>query len=320
MPTKNCEVCGSEFQARLSKARACGVVCRNRLIAREKEEKNTVLKECAVCSKPFTGKRSGRTTCSSECQYKMVALAKTSSLDRQCLTCGCEFKARPSTLKVSGGGNYCSSKCFHDRNRAKTTRDCACCGKAFHSPPSQMHVKTCSTVCGYKIRKHPNEKEKIELKCDHCGKSFFEYPSRADQRTYCSKDCMFASPETTEGRRKRATGELNPAWQGGVSVMSVSSSGKTYRRSQTHVENEKDVRRKRAKELASPVWRNHKLILEIYAHARRLSKMTGIQHHVDHIVPLTSKLVCGLHNEFNLRVIPGDENLKKHNRHWPDKP
>jgi 5-methylcytosine-specific restriction endonuclease McrA len=51
-----------------------------------------------------------------------------------------------------------------------------------------------------------------------------------------------------------------------------------------------------------------KRIGEIYAEARRLTKQTGIEHHVDHIKPLASG---GEHHPSNLRVITAEENLKK---------
>lgn len=47
---------------------------------------------------------------------------------------------------------------------------------------------------------------------------------------------------------------------------------------------------------------------------------TGIQHSVDHIVPLRHPLVCGLHCPANLRVAPLAENQAKGNRWWPDMP
>ena len=71
---------------------------------------------------------------------------------------------------------------------------------------------------------------------------------------------------------------------------------------------------------ATPAWANQFFIKEIYHLAHLRTKIMGFRWHVDHIVPLRSKLVCGLHVENNLQVIPAIQNLKKHNSIWPDMP
>lgn len=71
---------------------------------------------------------------------------------------------------------------------------------------------------------------------------------------------------------------------------------------------------------ATPGWANQFFIEEAYHLASLRTKMLGYKWHVDHIVPLRSKIVCGLHVHNNLQVIPATENIKKNNRHWPDMP
>jgi hypothetical protein len=65
---------------------------------------------------------------------------------------------------------------------------------------------------------------------------------------------------------------------------------------------------------ATPAWANQSLIAGLYDLARRLTLESGIPHHVDHIFPLKSDWVCGLHVETNLRVITAKENIAKKNR------
>lgn len=52
----------------------------------------------------------------------------------------------------------------------------------------------------------------------------------------------------------------------------------------------------------------------IYAEARRITKETGVAHHVDHIFPLAGGNCSGLHVPWNLQIIPATENVRKSNK------
>jgi len=80
-------------------------------------------------------------------------------------------------------------------------------------------------------------------------------------------------------------------------------------------------RRYQAKKLkATPDWANRDKMTVFYNLAQTLSEKKGVPHEVDHIVPLTSRIVCGLHVETNLQVIERRSNRSKGNRRWPDMP
>jgi hypothetical protein len=71
-----------------------------------------------------------------------------------------------------------------------------------------------------------------------------------------------------------------------------------------------------AKRNATPAWANKFFINEAYRLAKLRERITGCKWDVDHIVPLTSKLVCGLHVENNLMVITSSANRSKGNRYF----
>jgi hypothetical protein len=75
------------------------------------------------------------------------------------------------------------------------------------------------------------------------------------------------------------------------------------------------TRHRQARQLrACPSWADRAAIAEFYMKAVQMTKDTGIPHEVDHIIPLVSTVVCGLHVPSNLEVIPAVENRKKSNR------
>lgn len=80
---------------------------------------------------------------------------------------------------------------------------------------------------------------------------------------------------------------------------------------------ERQAKRRAQKLQATPLWledhsRAH--IKRTYSLAKLMTEITGESYHVDHIVPLSGKNVCGLHVPWNLQVLPADINLKKSNK------
>lgn len=78
-----------------------------------------------------------------------------------------------------------------------------------------------------------------------------------------------------------------------------------------------EARRRAAKRNAVSSWDAElDTLVEIEAQHLRLlrDKITGFTWHVDHVVALAAKNACGLHNAYNLAVVPAAYNCSKKNK------
>ena len=93
---------------------------------------------------------------------------------------------------------------------------------------------------------------------------------------------------------------------------------KEYVRANPDKNRAKEARRRASKLNATPSWLTGEQKAHInrtYKLAQMMQDITGDKYHVDHIVPLQGKNVCGLHVPQNLQVLRADLNLSKSNSH-----
>jgi len=73
------------------------------------------------------------------------------------------------------------------------------------------------------------------------------------------------------------------------------------------------MKREQTKRGATPSWSESEQIRDLYIEAKKLEMITGDKYHIDHVVPLNSAVVCGLHCIANLEILEASENIRKSN-------
>lgn len=257
------------------------------------------LKNCVVCGEEFKARLSVYKTCGTACRNRLIASEKLArhTVTAPCVVCGKEFSNSGKQKKRQ----TCSVQCGHvitgAKRQVKEIRSCRNCENTFECVPSSLKIY-CGIRCSAKGTKNIKN-------CEVCNKEFMSHKSHDHVRT-CSLEC---------GVKIRHSPNYI-----GATYVKVYPDG--TRKSVMHkgYANRKNANRRAAKLQATPKWASESLILAMYEECQLKSEETGIVHHVDHIVPLISDIVCGLHSEDNLQILPALDNLSKGNRHWPDMP
>ena len=93
--------------------------------------------------------------------------------------------------------------------------------------------------------------------------------------------------------------------------------GSRWRQENKDKNTAKSNRYRASKIKATPSWlteEQHKQIESFYWLANLQKELTDDSYHVDHIIPLKGKTVCGLHVPWNLQLLKATDNIKKGNR------
>lgn len=163
--------------------------------------------------------------------------------------------------------------------------------------------------------------------CTKCGqtKPVEQFPRRYDAPNATHRAHCYPCRNATAGiALKRAQDAWRERNRTRVNALAVSWSRKNSQRKaaafkkwaqQNQFYLSEQTRRRYARKLnATPIWADKAAMRAVYKEARRLTIETGIPHEVDHIYPLKSDVMCGLHVPANLQVLTKSQNSAKKNR------
>ncbi len=217
----------------------------------------------------------------------------------------------------------CYSKKKNKENPLKKGGPCVECGVT--ETPQWYNNKTTCKPC---YRKH-HRSDNLELYKNRDQK---HYQSNQDKIKVQTKERYWKDPEVHRERRKetyrrhgtkRVDSEYEKKWRVENKDKcneykkeykekypdKVKKWGTDYNKRHPQVRAFHTAKRRAAKLRATPPW----LTEEHWEQIRGLYEVCPKNYHVDHMVPLQGKTVCGLHVPWNLQIIPAEENLRKNN-------
>lgn len=145
--------------------------------------------------------------------------------------------------------------------------------------------------------KNPRCKFGITYKCKQC------FNQQAREKYPDQKEKIFLNQKKSRLKRRSEGKDVNKA-------------AREYSRRNPEYKRFYAAQRKNHVKQATPSWLSPQQkahIKRVYKMAQFMKRETGLDYHVDHIIPLRGKCVCGLHVPENLRVLRADLNVIKSN-------
>jgi len=280
-------------------------------------------KKCLNCKKTFIDKSSHQhgKYCSKKCnaRYNRRKNRKYPDvIEKKCEYCKNKFKDETDTKNKK----FCSKKCYNvsrfERLYRKTPKivfkNCKNCNKKFKDETPNKCRLFCNKKCKskFEVRKKKKFPKTIIKKCETCQKNYKDSTDNKISR-YCSRKCrdkIYENlPHVKAWKTKYAQSDKRRKWyrewERKPEVKKLRDKYKKSDKFKLIQKKSQAVRKKRLVE-AMPKWANKDKIKNIYAKCKQ-----GYQ--VDHIIPIKSKYVCGLHVENNLRIIKANTNNFKKN-------
>ena len=194
--------------------------------------------------------------------------------------------------RKDGHKNTCKS-CRNKTNKRvtkkyKNSKECSVCKKVkslnkFYKDSSVSHGLRSECIPCSKLYTNRNSKEE----CIVCKKVF----DKTDPSITCSRKCSKIRSKEIYRKNSKKWKEKNP----------------------TKYKLKSGKRRKSLKQ-ATPKWVNISDLDGFYKEAKWLSENSVNNYHVDHIVPILNKNVCGLNVPANIQILCEKDNLNKSNK------
>jgi len=169
-----------------------------------------------------------------------------------------------------------------------------------HVAPRQVVNSTC-TACSNERRNkryYDNHDAEKAYKRDHYVKNREYYAIQAAKRYAENLEARRQANRLYAAKNRESSRERALRWQ---------------RENRARYNANMASRRARVRS-AQPEWADKQEIAKIYSQAKLAEAVTGLKYHVDHIIPLQGKNVCGLHVPWNLQILEATDNLVKGNR------
>jgi hypothetical protein len=234
--------------------------------------------------------------------------------------------------------SWCN-ECVKSKKRSLAPRTVAKPGDENYSP-----TKQCSGECGQiknldDFTKNKNNKDGLNTWCKECFRSYIiknkERVANKQAANYIkNRERLLEKQKVYNIKHKEELAVYKSNWnvinRVELSIKRAANRQKNgakmnaqtaeWKRNNPGKVNASSAKRKAQKLLATPSWLTESHLGEmqnIYIQCSKITKETGIQHHVDHIEPLLGKEICGLHVPWNLQILIGpgpNGNCSKGNR------
>jgi hypothetical protein len=170
--------------------------------------------------------------------------------------------------------------------------------------------KTCNTCKEEKLfsdfSKDKSKKDGYCSQCKICKKKYHE----------ANKECIAEYKKQYKDINKEQIIDYQKYYRK-ANKEKIAEQKKKYQKDNPAKINAKNAKRRAAKLQATPNWLTLEDLQQIenfYKEAQCLKLLTNQEYHIDHIVPLQGKNVCGLHVPWNMQILQASDNRIKSNK------